>query len=128
MRFRRWMFRILGVLSLLWLFAPAAWAGDCSGPTDCGAARDNAPKAAGGAAIATAIGLALRGSNGNGDSEDAGADDRGEPPPKPKKKEDTGESVASTPSQALGGGGDTGGSPGTPGGSSGRPDPGALGE
>ncbi len=72
MKFRRSTFRIFAFLCLAWLLAPAAWAGDCSGPGDCGATRDNAPKAAGGAAIATAIALALRGSGNDDDSTETG--------------------------------------------------------
>ena len=68
----------LGVLWLL-LFASPAWAGDCSGPDDCGAIPDNATKA--GTTIAVATGAAVAGRKkkdddityGSGDASDLDA-------------------------------------------------------
>lgn len=67
-----------GVLWLL-LCASPAWAGDCSGPDDCGAIPDNATKA--GTTIAIATGAAVAGrkkkdddySYGSGDATDEDA-------------------------------------------------------
>jgi hypothetical protein len=76
MKLRHWMFRIVGLIASLWFFSPVASAGDCTGPGDCTAPRDNAPKAAGGTAVVTAIALALRG-NGNGDEEETSGEASG---------------------------------------------------
>lgn len=68
-----------------------AFAGDCGGPDDCTAPRDNAVKAAGGAAVATGIALVLRGNGDDGQDEEE------------DKDEEKGEADATDVNKALGG-------------------------
>ena len=107
--------KILGFLWFAWILSPSAFAGDCSAPDDCEAPRDNAPKAAGGAAVATAIALALRGLNGSDeDQTDEGEDIatspelalKGEGSPG-EDKSSQGEDSATSPDLALKGDGST---------------------
>lgn len=57
---KHWIRIALLIFTLLVLYRPAAWAGDCSGPDDCGAIPDNGTRAAVGGAIAGGIVLYRR--------------------------------------------------------------------
>ncbi|HXZ26753.1 MAG TPA: hypothetical protein VEG08_02020 [Terriglobales bacterium] len=133
-----WIFWSWVAACCLLLFATPAFAGDCSGPDDCGSIPDNGTKAACGGGVLAGCVLYERSRKKKDDEEGEGPstdDDSlfggggGQDTPQPPKKADADEGTGTSAEDAsLFGGG------GTPGGGGAGPaskppaDPGALGE
>ncbi len=93
MKKSKWIRKIIKITGMMFylffFFATWAWAGDCSGPDDCGGNRlpDNFTRTVGAGGVITGVALALRGTDDSNDEDP------------PEKKDDEGDAID------IGGGG-----------------------